>query len=75
MPKLDDYRVGVDARNNRVKNVGIPKIPTDGMPFRVPNLTTTERNALPDIQEGLLILNTTDNKAQMYINSSWTDLN
>mgnify|MGYP003972448113 CR=1 FL=1 len=75
MVKLDDYRVGVDARHNRVTNVGEPKLPTDGMPFRVPNLTTTERDALPDIQNGLIILNTTTNKIQARVNGSWVDLN
>lgn len=75
MRKLDDYRHGIDSRTNRIRNVGTPQFPTDAMTFRVPNLTTTERDALQDIVAGLLILNTTTNKAQMYINGSWTDLN
>ena len=43
--------------------------------FQAPRYTSTERDALNDPQAGQIILNTTTNKAQMYINSSWTDLN
>lgn len=74
MPKTERALIGVNARYNRVKNVGEPKLPTDAMPFRIPNLTTTERDALPDIQDGLLILNTTTNKVQARVNGSWADL-
>jgi hypothetical protein len=42
--------------------------------FQAPRYTTTERDAL-NAEEGMLILNTTTNKAQMYINGTWTDLN
>ena len=72
--KPDDYRAGLNARSNRITNVGVPKLPTDAMPFKIPNLTSTERDALPDIENGLLILNTTTNKVQARVNGSWTDL-
>jgi hypothetical protein len=42
-------------------------------PFKAVGLTTTERNALVP-QEGFIILNTTDNKFQGYVNSTWVDL-
>jgi hypothetical protein len=67
--------VGINARGKRVKNVSRPYLPTDAMTFRIPNLTTTERDNLPDIQDGLIILNTTDNKIQARVNGSWTNLN
>ena len=43
--------------------------------FQAPRMTTTERDALKEPQEGQTILNTTLNKAQMYINSAWANLN
>lgn len=41
--------------------------------FRVPRLTTTQRNALT-ATNGMLVYNTTDNKFQGYENGSWTNL-
>jgi hypothetical protein len=68
-------RTGFNARGNRIKNLANPQRPTDALTFRLPNLTTTERDALPDIQDGLIILNTTTNKIQARVNGSWADLN
>lgn len=42
--------------------------------FQAPRYTTAERDAITP-EEGMVILNTTTNKAQMYINSSWVNLN
>jgi hypothetical protein len=42
-------------------------------PFRLPSLTTTERNALAAVN-GDMIYNSTDNKAQVYENGAWVNL-
>jgi len=73
MPKQANLSLN-NARGERWKNLGFPQLPKDAMTFQVPNLTTTERDALQDIQNGILILNTTTNRAQMRINGTWTDL-
>lgn len=48
------------------------KISNEGIPI-VPNLTTTERNAL-SASNGMIIYNTTTNTLQKYENSSWGDV-
>jgi hypothetical protein len=42
--------------------------------FRVPNMTTAERNALASPESGFLIFNTTTSIGQMYDGSIWNDL-
>lgn len=42
-------------------------------PFRLANMTTTQRNAF-SAQNGDMIYNTSTNKAQVYANGSWVDL-
>ncbi len=42
--------------------------------FQAPRVTTTEKNTLTP-EEGQLVLDTTLNKAQMYINGAWVNLN
>jgi hypothetical protein len=42
--------------------------------FKVPSATTTERDALTPAV-GMMIVNTTTNKCQVYIGTSWVDLN
>ena len=44
-----------------------------GIEFKVPTLTTTERDALT-AAKGMVIYNTTTDKLQVYAASSWTDL-
>lgn len=41
--------------------------------IRLPNRTTTERNAVT-AANGMVIYNTTDNKLQVYANGAWVDL-
>ena len=41
--------------------------------LRAPQLTTTQRNALP-AENGMLVYNTTDNKIQVYENGAWANL-
>lgn len=43
-------------------------------PFRLANMTTTQRNAF-SAQNGDMIYNTSTNKIQAYANGSWVDLN
>jgi hypothetical protein len=42
-------------------------------PFRLPSLTTTERNGLTAVN-GDMIYNSTDNKAQVFENGAWVNL-
>lgn len=42
-------------------------------PFKLPKLTTTERDAL-DAVNGDMIYNTTTNRVEAYENGSWADL-
>lgn len=44
-------------------------------PFRAANMTTTERNALTNTQNGDIIYNTTDNQFQGYRNGAWVNFN
>lgn len=43
------------------------------IPWKAPQLTTTERDAL-DAENGDLIYNTTTNRFEGYENSTWVDL-
>ncbi len=45
------------------------------LPPQAPQYTTGERDALRNVPAGTLILNTTTNQAQMYINNAWVSLN
>ena len=74
MPKLTKELFGVNARGNRVKNVGKPFEPTDSQTFAVPSLTTTERDALPNITNGTIIYNTSLNKLQARENGAWVNI-
>ena len=40
----------------------------------VPNVTTSERDSVSDMQEGTIIFNTTTNKFQGYDGTDWVDL-
>lgn len=44
------------------------------MPFKVKNMTTTQRDALSSVPQGTIILNTTTGTGQMYQGSTWHDL-
>lgn len=77
MPKLNSKSVdtfGADnMRGNTVRNVGAPKNPTDAMTWAAPSYTTTERDAIPNPTNGMIIYNTTVSKHQGY-NGSWNNL-
>jgi len=73
MPKQANLSLN-NARGERWKNLGFPQLPKDAMTFQVPNLTTTERDALQDIQNGILIYNVSTNKFQGRANGSWVEL-
>lgn len=47
---------------------------TGTTPFKLANMTTTERNAISLPENGDTIYNTTDNKFQGYANGVWVDL-
>lgn len=42
--------------------------------FKAPSYTTTDRDAIKDPENGMIIYNTTTNKFQGYENSAWTNL-
>ena len=52
-----------------------PKTNNDGTPvaagYRLPNLTTAERDALTEVEPGLVVYNTTTNKANLRVAAAW----
>jgi hypothetical protein len=52
-----------------------PKTDNDGNPIaaglRLPLLTTTERDAMTEVEEGTLIYNTSDHKVQVRVDDGW----
>ena len=38
------------------------------------NFTTTERDALTNVQDGTMLYNTTTNKANLYANGAWEEI-
>ena len=44
------------------------------VPVRFPSYTTTERNALTNVVNGMQVYNTTDSKMQAYAGGAWVDL-
>ena len=52
-----------------------PKTNNDGVPVsagvRLPNLTSAERDALTEVESGLLIYNSTTNKANLRVAAAW----
>ncbi len=52
-----------------------PKTDDAGVPvsagLRLPNLTTSERDALTEVETGLLIYNSTTNKANLRVAAAW----
>ena len=44
------------------------------VPVRFPSYTTTERNALVNVVNGMQVYNTTDSKMQAYAGGAWVDL-
>lgn len=62
-----------NMRGERIKNVGNPLVPTDAMPWKAPNYTSTERDALTNIEAGVIIFNTTTSKHQGYDGSAWNN--
>jgi hypothetical protein len=42
--------------------------------FKLPNYTTSERNALTGLEDGVLIYNSTTKSVQVYSDSAWEDL-
>ena len=42
--------------------------------FMAPSMTTTERNALTNPQNGMIILNTTTNKLNVRLNGAWEQI-
>jgi hypothetical protein len=65
MPKAQDLKYQyTNMRGGKLFNIGVLVLPT---------MTTTERDLLK-AEEGMIILNTTLNKVQAYVNGSWTSL-
>lgn len=52
-----------------------PRLNMFNQPVILANLTTTERDALTTVVDGMVILNITLNKVQARVNSAWVDLN
>ena len=75
MPKLNSQSVDKFGANNfrgvTGRNFGKPQNPSDAMTFAVPSYTTTERDALPNITNGMIIYNSTTNVFNFYENGSW----
>ena len=44
------------------------------VPILFPSYTTTDRGNLSSVEDGMVILNTTDNKMQARVNGAWVDL-
>ena len=58
---------GVWRLNPKTDDAGTPV----GAGVRLPKLTTTERDALTEVEEGLLIYNDTTKKANLRVSAAW----
>ena len=58
--------IPVVSANRNACNIAVPVV--------FPSYTTTERNALVNVVNGMVIYNTTDSKMQAYAGGSWVDL-
>jgi len=65
-----DIQSGSDITLNAVNRISV----TSATPFRLANMTTTERDAIAAPANGDTIYNTTTHKFQGYANGVWIDL-
>ena len=63
-----------NMRGNTIRNVGTPLKATDAMTFAVPSYTTTEKQALPVITNGIIVYDLTLKKIQGYQDGTWVNL-
>ncbi len=75
MPKAPVTRIN-GAFQVQADSVGNPNNATNYNGFYAPQLTTTQRNAIPTntLQNGAIIYNTTTSTFQVYQNLAWTNL-
>ena len=63
------------SSGNDLELTAVDRVKVTGTtPFKLANMTTTERNAISLPENGDTIYNTTDNKFQGYANGVWVDL-